>query len=704
MELPLFQHHVLSGPSQIRLITILPDERTAAMKLELEHTNINSNPKYECLSYAWGADDRDRPITLNNSLFLVSATLHTALEHLRYTSQERKIWIDAISINQADIAERSRQVAMMRKIYENAMRVNVWLGSATESSEQAMAFLRMMAAAKKNADRGTWSGGRRVASDTSSELGPREKEDHRSYPRRYPLTSNDGDEEDADIRNEDTIMNPCDGTTSKDRDTISTHFTSSDIKASEKPRPLHSNKALNGCVDQVNRPTIWAKLRNYFTRVYASIWRLWQRIQELLAYWGFWRAYRDARAIERATKNDFAVTGFPVLCEVNANYRGKYFTNEWESCWQALDVLLARPWWERTWIVQEVWSTSNAVLQCGATTIKWKTFQKAMDYSEAWDDMWDNVKGTKREAQWETLRRRYTLAIHLTKARVNGSTLSSLLVNTWDRACTDPRDKVFAMLPLVGEAEDVSMAPDYGKSMKQVYREVARDIIIKQGQMDILLAASGVNSNNGLPSWVPDWRCEANAKKPTLLVNRHLMMKLYFTGSMDMVVLEGHGYRAAGNSEAVASFSDDMNVLTVLGKKLDKLTEVCEADITELRNTDFTDQAFDFVLRSRFVSTNTRWRESGERQRTTDSSDTSILLTTLTGGGNIRSDKRAPTMRNIMRRRRLFVSQHGHLGIGPVDAQPNDVVVIISGCNFPIVLRPRDDKFAVVGEAYSECL
>jgi hypothetical protein len=559
METPLFQHQALSEPSQIRLLTILPGERKAAMILELEHADLESDLTYECLSYAWGADDHDRPITLNNFVFLVSATLHIALEHLRYASQARKIWVDAISINQADIAERSHQVTMMKKIYENAMRVNVWLGPATESSEQAMAFLKMMAATRKIDGRNHYTNDRNV----------------------YSISETDSREE-------------------------------------------------GNC--------------------------------------------------------------------------GQYFTNEWESYWQALDALLARPWWERTWVVQEVWSTSNAVLQCGTTTVEWKTFQRAMKYSETWDDMWGNVKGTKREMQWETLRRRYTLAIHLAKARVDDNTLASLLVNTWDRASTDPRDKVFAMLALLGKTQDVSMAPDYGKSMEQVYREVAHDIITKQSKMDILLAASGVNGRNGLPSWVPDWRCEANAEKPTLLVNRHLMLKVYFPGSMKPGVLQGHGYRASGNSKAFALFSDTLDVLTVLGKRCDKLTEICEADITKLGDTEFTDQAFDFILQSKFVSTNTRSREESERQSTTDLSDTSTLLTTLTGGGNVRNDKRAQTIRNTMRRRQLFVTQHGHLGIGPVDAQPNDAVFIISGCNFPIVLRPKEDKFAVVGEAYSEYL
>ena len=483
------------------------------MKFELEHADMESDLKYECVSYAWGADDRDRPITLNSSAFLVSSTLHIALENLRHASQERKIWIDAICINQADIVERSGQVAIMRRIYQNATRVIVWIGPATESSGQAMMFLKMMATAKKNRDRGIWRGDQgRVASDTSSELGPGEGKHDWSFLERSPSAPRDRDEE-ADIRNGDASMNPRGETISENQNPFSSsHVASSDIEADERPRSLRSAGALHDDTDQVHGPTNWAKLRTYFIRLYALLWSQCYQSKRLRANQEVWREYNEALVTVRATKNNFAVTGFPVLYDMDGDSRDEYYKNEWESHWQALDELLARPWWGRTWVVQEIWSASDAVLQCDATTIKWKTFQKAMDYSEAWDDMGDSVKGTKRQRQWQTLRRRYALAIHLTKARVNGSTLSSLLWNTWDRVSTDPRDKVYTMLGLVGEAEDVSVAPDYSKSMEQVYREVARDIIVKQGQIDILLAASGIDGNDDLPSWVPDWRCEANAK------------------------------------------------------------------------------------------------------------------------------------------------------------------------------------------------
>lgn len=40
----------------------------------------------------------------------------------------RFLWIDAIRINQEDIADRNHQVGLMRQIYSGASEVVVWLG------------------------------------------------------------------------------------------------------------------------------------------------------------------------------------------------------------------------------------------------------------------------------------------------------------------------------------------------------------------------------------------------------------------------------------------------------------------------------------------------------------------------------------------------------------------------------------------------
>jgi hypothetical protein len=164
-----------------------------------------------------------------------------------------------------------------------------------------------------------------------------------------------------------------------------------------------------------------------------------------------------------------------------------------------------------------------------------------------------------------------------------------------------------------------------------------------------------------------------------LLFNRHLMMKLYYTESMDMVVLRGHGYRAAGDSQAFASFSDNARVLTVKAQNLDNIAEVCNTEVTEVRDDDFMNHVFDVFVQSKFIPENTRQIEADRRTQAIDSQNESIVVTTITGGGKAKHDSRAPTMRNIMRQRRLFISQNGHIGIGPKNVQPNDIVFIISG-------------------------
>ncbi|KAH8587991.1 heterokaryon incompatibility protein-domain-containing protein [Bisporella sp. PMI_857] len=51
------------------------------------------------------------------------------------------IWIDAISINQADLQERNSQVSMMGGIYMGAFAVRVWLGHETDDSGDAIRAL-----------------------------------------------------------------------------------------------------------------------------------------------------------------------------------------------------------------------------------------------------------------------------------------------------------------------------------------------------------------------------------------------------------------------------------------------------------------------------------------------------------------------------------------------------------------------------------
>ncbi|KAK0727322.1 heterokaryon incompatibility protein-domain-containing protein [Lasiosphaeria miniovina] len=67
--------------------------------------------------------------------------LHSALKQLRYSNRPRRLWVDAVCINQDDIDERNVQVMRMGATYSLATRVVIWLGSEAEDSTHTLSTI-----------------------------------------------------------------------------------------------------------------------------------------------------------------------------------------------------------------------------------------------------------------------------------------------------------------------------------------------------------------------------------------------------------------------------------------------------------------------------------------------------------------------------------------------------------------------------------
>jgi hypothetical protein len=87
---------------------------------------MKDRSRYEGLSYVWG--DSELVILLNGHEFRVTKNLEAALRHLRRLQDIWTLWIDAISINQYDVHERSLQAPLMVNIYTNCRFCTAWLG------------------------------------------------------------------------------------------------------------------------------------------------------------------------------------------------------------------------------------------------------------------------------------------------------------------------------------------------------------------------------------------------------------------------------------------------------------------------------------------------------------------------------------------------------------------------------------------------
>jgi hypothetical protein len=91
--------------------------------------SLNLRPTFDALSYTWGDWWGFKIIKVNGKLAAITKNLYDVLIAFRRNHlPETYLWVDALCINQRDVAEREAQVSLMRDIFEGAARVRVWLG------------------------------------------------------------------------------------------------------------------------------------------------------------------------------------------------------------------------------------------------------------------------------------------------------------------------------------------------------------------------------------------------------------------------------------------------------------------------------------------------------------------------------------------------------------------------------------------------
>jgi hypothetical protein len=128
------KYQPLSSESyEIRMLTLqerpVNDITTEEIKCAMDHVSLLTPGEYTALSYCWGETSNKVPVSINGVRVEVTVNLRAALHQL-WLRGHRRVWIDAICINQDDREERSLQVRNMRLIYSKAREVVSWIGHA----------------------------------------------------------------------------------------------------------------------------------------------------------------------------------------------------------------------------------------------------------------------------------------------------------------------------------------------------------------------------------------------------------------------------------------------------------------------------------------------------------------------------------------------------------------------------------------------
>ncbi|KAK4163742.1 heterokaryon incompatibility protein-domain-containing protein [Cladorrhinum sp. PSN259] len=139
------------GENEIRLVRLFK-YNDGSISGELQHFHLERCPRFIATSYVWGDREDTNPIQLNGYTVEILNTARSFFEemlapdHYDYFPPSKTWWwMDCICINQDDPLERSAQVGLMSAVYQRALKTVIWLGQASEDSDEGLGFLKLLA-------------------------------------------------------------------------------------------------------------------------------------------------------------------------------------------------------------------------------------------------------------------------------------------------------------------------------------------------------------------------------------------------------------------------------------------------------------------------------------------------------------------------------------------------------------------------------
>jgi hypothetical protein len=137
----IYEQKSISG-REMRILVLNPGSFSDPLDCELEEGHLDYSD-YEALSYTWGPPPDTHPLTVDDVEIEIRENLYWALKYLRSTTSTRRLWVDAICIDQDDENdEKTEQMPLMGDVYENATRTIAWLGRTDDKSSRALAHFR----------------------------------------------------------------------------------------------------------------------------------------------------------------------------------------------------------------------------------------------------------------------------------------------------------------------------------------------------------------------------------------------------------------------------------------------------------------------------------------------------------------------------------------------------------------------------------
>lgn len=412
--------------------------------------------------------------------------------------------------------------------------------------------------------------------------------------------------------------------------------------------------------------------------------------------------------------SQLSALGYPSM----ANYKAaaKNDLDVKQRC-AAFSWLCFHGWFERLWTLQETCITTNSKALLQYHAINFLRVQKAADtaymfYKQskaewmAFKQQGEFEIGLEFDVQVVFIHERQLLWQFYHEGGLN---LRALLGRTLSYQCTEPKDRVFAVLTFLKKETVERIEPVYSMSLCELYARATR-AMIQEDQSFQALCVAGIGRNaaawNPLPTWIVDLRVD------------------YLLDGTNRYPLIYSIYRSSGWAEPIFCSGGESSVLNLAGLCVDTIQGHMDMFLPNHSVEDiikflaFWRQSFTKYPTAcdpidawvRTISADSYYKSGQSRMRLPEeyfSMFKSLSLPESEQGESINCKPTIDgttyyqaTIDRTISSRTFFISGSGYMGVGPKALEEGDMICVIPGCNVPLLIRKEGDHHLLVGECF----
>ncbi|TPX18351.1 uncharacterized protein E0L32_011762 [Thyridium curvatum] len=411
---------------------------------------------------------------------------------------------------------------------------------------------------------------------------------------------------------------------------------------------------------------------------------------------------------------------------------------------KALVALFERDYWDRLWVVQEVFNAHKIRVYCGDLRIPWQIFRDVCDVFKRYERELKPyfVAGfSDNAALTPTQDLKYSHVLtqggpgsfpEVSSVNRHGHmSLFEVLYACRTKLAADPRDKVFGVLGLLHQDIRDEFPPDYNRSVKDVYISVVDYLITNTRRLDVICEAIHYPlhvSTIRLPSWVPDWSHIPQRE----MLRRPTSFRADGGQDAEVTYLSETGQKMATAGNIMEISGIRLSTISRRGIAVDVLNTLDDYLMAFLHwralllgnhDDDGEDREYTRRVRAAFCRTlclgvpPKRYRDSWSRvcyhvfARLIHERlpflplDEELHMAAKDDLSNRPDDCEQVIDEGChfsMQGRSFCITRHGLMGLGSGYMAVGDVVVVALGCSTPIILRPvgNSGMFRFVGDVY----